>query len=449
MAKIFPFRGVYYNLSKINSLKDVITEPYDKIDEKLQKIYYERHPYNFVRIILGIKEPDTPTDNVYTRSAKFLEDWLKKEILITSKEECLFAYYQTFKIGNRKFTRKGFSALVELQEPGTGVKAHEKTLSAPKEDRLNLMRTTYSNTEHIFMLYDEPEMEINNLLDEEIQKRKPDLETDFDDNTLQQMWFINNKNLIKRVQKIIEPLDLFIADGHHRYETAINFWKEMETKNVKCDGNESIKNCLVTLVNMNDPGLVILPTHRLIHSVQNFNFEDFLNKIKEDFYVEEIDFNFFGGEKGAIAELEKLMDLRKDKEHLFGVYKTGINKIYLLSLKSENSMDFLKDKFSADWRKLDVSILHSLILEKILGIDEIAQREHRNLRYYRYVDEAIQEFKSKDKYQILFILNPTKPSQVKTVASKQERMPQKSTDFFPKILSGLVFNRMRIFNITI
>ncbi len=440
MIKVFPFRGIRYNVAKVGDLAGVVVQPYDKIDDELMNVYYERHQYNFTRISRARVEPDTPTDNRYLRAQRYMHKWLKEEVLIRDPEPAIYPYYQEFTVGGVTRVRKGVTLLVNLRE--TEVKAHEKTLEGPKADRLNLMWATGSHTGHIFILYPDPEGKINAILDNEARTEEPISEARDDFGCMNRLWAITDRDEIRKVQEILAPHDLFIADGHHRTETARNYMKAMDLIGLKAESAEAPENCLMTLISMDDPGLVVFPTHRYVHSVPDFSKDEFLRRAKEHFDVSsETWMTFTAGGKEALAL--KLQMAGVAGKHAFAVFfKDG--SIALLTLKSEATMKALLPGDRSDtWRNLDANVLHVALLEHILGIDAEKLALQTNVKYYREVEEGLKALSSDEKGNALFVMNPTKVSEVRDVAVAGERMPQKSTDFFPKLLSGLIFNKIR------
>ncbi|SFL81946.1 DUF1015 domain-containing protein [Halanaerobium salsuginis] len=425
MAEVFPFHGYHYNLAKVKDLNEVVTQPYDKIDQELQKNYYQKSPYNIVRLILG-KE-----DNRYQNAAEKLQTWIENEIIIRDQEAAFYFYTQEYFVGENKFIRKGFVGLGKL-DAGSGVKAHENTMAGPKADRLNLIRATEANFGHIFMLYSDQKSEINNLLNDYLNK--PALfEVKDDDNNLHKVWQIVDKNIIDKIQAKMKEKTLYIADGHHRYQTALNFKKECEDKGWKSVGTAGFNHRLMTFINMDDPGLQVLATHRLLYGIKNFNLADFLNKAAEDFSI--LEFN----QKEKMYQY--LDSNRADK--VFG-FKTKQDNLYrVLKLKNKEILNEIPDCFSTEYKELAVTILHKIILEGYLGIDERALAEKTNLDYIRYRDQALAKL-DQQSYQAAFILNPTTVAEVQNIADQGEKMPQKSTDFYPKLLTGLILNKLTI-----
>lgn len=439
MIKVFPFRGIRYNVQKVGDLSAVVTQPYDKINDELMETYYQRHPHNFTRIIKARVEPDTPSDNRYLRARKFMHEWMRDGVLVRDPEPAIYPYYQEYAVEGVTRVRKGVTLLVNLRE--TEVKAHERTLEGPKADRLNLMWATGSHTGHIFILYPDPEGRINSILDSKAAGDPPLAEARDDSGCTHRLWAITDDSAISQVQEILKPHDLFIADGHHRTETARNYMKALDLIGLGAEGTEIPENCLMTLISMDDPDLLVLPTHRYVHSVRDFSKDEFLKRAKKYFKIEQV--SSCEADVGAAKILKlRLRDAGEKGEHAFAVYfKDGDGA--LLTLKDESSMRELVPDKSDALRTLDVTILHAILLERFLGIDAEALAKQTNVQYFREADEALKLLWSDPMGNAVFVMNPTRVSQVKDVASAGERMPQKSTDFFPKLLSGLIFNKIR------
>lgn len=440
MIKIFPFRGIRYDAEKVGDLSAVVTQPYDKINDELMNTYYERHPHNFTRIIKAKVEPDTHSDNRYLRARIFMHKWLKDGILIRDPAPAIYPYYQEYTVGGVTRTRKGVTLLVNLRE--TEVKAHEKTLEGPKADRLNLMWATGSHTGHIFILYPDPEGMINAILDKTAGNSDPLAEAKDGFECTHRLWSITDVDDITQVQEILKPHDLFIADGHHRTETARNYMKAMDLIGLHGIGSELPENCLMTLISMDDPGLVVLPTHRYVHSVPNFNKDEFLRLAGENFDIEKFE-SCKGCDNYGSMLIDKVKEGGEAGRHCIGVHFKD-KDCAVLTLRSENIMKALLPGDRSDaWRNLDVNVLHVALLEEILDIDAEKLAQQTNVKYYREVGDGMEALKSDPNGNALFIMNPTRVDEVKEVAMAGERMPQKSTDFFPKLLSGFIFNKIQ------
>jgi uncharacterized protein (DUF1015 family) len=436
MATIRPFRGVRYDPKKIPDLSTVISQPYDRVRHGLQDKYYAQSPHTIVRIIKGKEEPgDSEENNVYTRARDYYQEWLKKGILMRDPSPALYVLHQTFTLadGSRK-TRKGLIAALELSHFDEGiVLPHERTHSGPKVDRLNLMRATQANFGHIFMLY--PGGRINELLGAAIEepalsspKGQPGFELRelFEHDVVQQFWSVTDPQVIQAVVEEMAPRqNLIIADGHHRYETALNYRDEMRAAHPGAPPNTGFNFRMVTLVSMEDPGLVILPTHRLIHSYGQMSGQDALDQAKEYFEVTP------AADRSAV---EAALQDAKPTNPRFAFYD---GNYAVLTLRDQTVLEKLLPDRSRDWRLLDVSVLHELFIERVLRIDKEAVERKENIEYlrdpqmgYDAVDEGTAEF--------FLVMNPTRMEQVRTCTGAGEKMPQKSTDFFPKVISGLV-----------
>jgi uncharacterized protein (DUF1015 family) len=442
MANLFPFRAYRYDKKKVK-LDKVITQPYDKINSDLQEEYYKRDPHNAVRILLG-KDMigDNDLCNNYTRAHCYFWHMVQNGVMTRDDKPAFYVYHQEYKVEGKKVVRKGFIGLGEVEPFGGNVKAHEKTLDAPKADRFNLMSATHTTQGQIFMLYSDPKLKVNEALDKAIAGKAPAMQLKDDYGETHKLWAVTDPKVIKQVQKYNKSSKLFIADGHHRYETGVNYYNAMKEKGIEKIGNENIQNLMMTFVNIDDPGLVVLATHRLIHSLKKFDKESFLGKLEKYFNVEEIPFK--GGEDKARKNLYKKMDDQAETGHALGIFFKGDKKLYYIELKNELlALKAIKGKHSAAYKKLDVSVLHSIILDRMLGVGDRELKAQTNVKYARYRDSAIDRVK-KENFQIAFLLNPTKVHEVKDIADRNERMPQKSTDFYPKLLSGLTINRYNL-----
>ena len=435
MVEIAPFNGIYYNREKIGNLDDVMSPPYDIISEEMQHKLYEKHPYNIVRLILGKEYPDdTSENNRYTRAAKFLKEWLEKGVLIKSEKPAIYPYKIDYEIKGTKRRFNGFFVLLKLDPDYKQVKAHEKTLSKPKADRLNLMRTTYANLEPIELLYVDEKDEVMKEIDNYILNTEPAIDVIGYDGFKHKLWEVNDDKLISFLQSWMKDKILFIADGHHRYQTAIDFANEIREKTGNRDENAPFNYMMVILANMFDKGLAILPTHRLIK--KNISLEAILKGVEKYFDIEEktlISEDYEGQSKEIIKALEP-----KNGEHKFALY-TGKNKYYIFTLKNENILDRMMPSYSKTLKRLDVTILHKIILEPVMGINETNIEEH--VKYTRDNVEAI-KLVAEGKFDYSFLMNATKIEELRDVANAGEHMPQKSTYFLPKMLSGLVMRKI-------
>jgi len=436
MVEVSPFKGIIYNKEKIDKLDDVMSPPYDIIPQNMQAELYEKNPHNFVRLILGKQNSDdTEQNNRYTRAKKQFDSWIEQSILVGSDEVAIFPYKIEYEIKNQSKTMSGFFVLLKLDPNYEQVKAHERTLSKPKADRLNLMRACNANLEPIELLYIDEKDEIRKRIDETIDETV--ISVKGYDGFTHKLWKLEDENVISMIVKDLKDKILFIADGHHRYQTAINYASEMEKKTGVNNSNASFNYRMVILANMFDEGLSILPTHRLI-KMSNIDSESLIEKLKEYFIIEENKIDISNENYAALGKTIK-NELETEKKHKFAMYLKG--KYCILTLKDEKIMDKFAGERSKIWRQLDVSILHKIILEHSLGINENNLEDH--VKYTRVDEEAIQ-FVEDGSYNLSFLMNPTKIKELKAIAEAGEHMPQKSTYFLPKMLSGLVMYKMDI-----
>ncbi len=437
MAKIAPFRGYRFNKLEVGDLNQVVTQPYDKIDDQLRDEYMQRNDFNIVRIIKGPPKPDdTPNDNPYTRAATYWEEWIENRVLVREPGPAVYPYFQEFTIDGKTYVRKGLIVLVDLEDTKLKVRAHEHTLSGPKADRLKLMKATEANDGQIFMLYNDPENTINNWIDQGLIGAQPLMVVNDDYGARHKLYRITNPSVIRDMAEVFENLELFIADGHHRFETAVNYMNECKDRKRKPDGLETFTHRMMTLVNMHDPGLAVLPTHRVLHSLAGYSPDTFLSQASEYFDIAE-----FYDRAGLFAALDNAV---QDEKIAIGFATEGLNGLRLLTLKNPTIMDNLvTEEHCEAWRRLDVTVLHTILLDKILGINQEKLAAESNVRYVRGRDEALDHV-GKSGNQVAFLVNPTRVDQVREVAAAGERMPQKSTDFFPKLLTGMVMMKMKI-----
>ncbi len=434
MVEIAPFKGMIYNKEKIKKLDDVMSPPYDIISEQMQNELYNKNQYNFVKLILGkILPDDTDANNRYTRAKQLFDAWQQQEILIPSQTPAIFPYKVEYTVNKEKKQMNGFFVLLKLDPEYKTVKAHEKTLAKPKADRLNLMRACYANLEPIQLMYMDQDDTIRKTMDAAVDN--PLIKVKGYDGFTHQLWRLDNPETIQTILDELEKKILFIADGHHRYQTSINYAAEKREQTGNKDPDAPFNYIMVVLCNMFDPGLSILPTHRFI-KMPNVNFDDLSKKLEQYFIVEKKSVS--GAEKDYQKIGKKIMnDIKTNDKHMLALYTKG--RYYILTLKDEQVMDVRASDHSKTWRTLDVSILHKLILEEILGITEKNLEDH--VKYTRVDAEAIQQV-DEGKYDFSFLINATKIDQLKAIADASEHMPQKSTYFLPKMLSGLVMYKM-------
>jgi uncharacterized protein (DUF1015 family) len=435
MAKIYPFRAWRYNPSAVR-LDDVVTQPYDKISPAMQQAYYQRSPHNIVRIILGLPElfDAERGENVYTRAARDFRAWREAGILIQENEPCVFAYSQRFRAPGTETVkeRRAFISLGKLYDYADQVVfRHEETLSKPKADRLNLLRATRAHFGQIFMLYSDPAASVDAIL--YYGNGSPEVEVTDEYGVLHQLWRVSDPATIRLLASTMADKKLIIADGHHRYETALTYAKEHEPASqsgIEHSTNElphpehPAAAVMMTFVNMESNGLVILPTHRVVHGLANFDPTAFKCEAEKFFTITPLP----AGEAS-----DHLRALASEKCTAFvAVTRVGA---FLLRSKPEAAAPLLKN-LPEHLRQLDLSLLQTIVLEHLLGLNADKIREQTNIRYLRDGGEAADQVR-RGEADVAFLTNPVCIEQLREVAFAGSVMPQKSTDFYPKLLSGL------------
>jgi uncharacterized protein (DUF1015 family) len=416
-----------------------VTQPYDKISPAMQQAYYQRSPYNLVRVILGLPELfDSEESNVYTRAAKNFVEWRTTGVLAQDNEPAIYAYSQRYEVPATpgKFQeRRGFIALGGVEDYSQGVIfRHEKTLPKAKSDRLNLLRATRAHFGQIFMLYSDPGQTAEKLLF--ANSATPDIEVTDEYGVLHRVWKVSEPGTINMLLSAMQDKKLIIADGHHRYETALNYSKEHApgSKSPAERPTGSLPQpaypeaaTMMTFVNMDAPGLTILPTHRVVHGLKNFDAAEFLKRAAQYFEVQPV-----SAASDTTAIMQQLAEAGKKGVSFVAVTKSGS---HLLTAKKSAIEARLADQPERQ-RRLDVVQLHSVVLEDVLGISQQAVLDQSHLRYVREAADAMQQVRSGDA-EVAFLMNPVTLDQLREVAFAGDVMPQKSTDFYPKLLSGL------------
>jgi uncharacterized protein (DUF1015 family) len=433
MAHILPFRALRYDPLRVSPAQ-AVTQPYDKITSALQDRYYAASPFNLVRIILGRKDADdNPANNVYTRAATHFRDWREQGIFCQDSLASIYAYSQRFTPPgtNTELERQGFIALGRIEDYSAGVVfRHEQTLSKPKADRLELLRATRAHFGQLFMLY-EDDGQIESKLR---PSAAPDASVTDEYGVLHRVWGISDPALIESIQIAMREKKLVIADGHHRYETALNYRNECraaaglpspESSNGAISPSEFV---MMTFVNMSSPALTILPTHRVVHSLSGFSEDAFRNSARAFFDIDEV---------GASLEPSRATAMIRE------CGRTGTSllavtpkKAFLLHHPNPNAAQVFGG-LSIRQQSLDVVQLHKVLLENVLHLSEESIRNQQNISYVRDAGEALAQLHSDTPANVVFLMNPCRVKQVRDIALAGEVMPQKSTDFYPKLLSGL------------
>jgi uncharacterized protein (DUF1015 family) len=442
MAEILPFAAYRYNPQRVE-LEKVVTQPYDKITPAMQEGYYAASPYNLIPVEKGKPSPnDSRSDNVYTRAAQRLEEWIREGILVRDAAPCLYIYVQEYAIPGTHTTRerRAFIALGRLEDYSADVVfRHEQTLSGPKADRLELLRRTRTQTGQLFFLYDDPGAKVDALLVKVTQQPAAvELRDEYD--VRHRLWPVFDPAVVQTIVAAMANKKLVIADGHHRYETALAYRDECRAQMAKTDRAAPHEWAMMTLFNSHSKGLTILPTHRVVANLPRFDLERFRAEVTPYFDWYAYPFASEAERPEAYAEFRKDLEGRGKEHHAIGVY-AGRGAFYLFLLRRGGDLEQLLPDLSARQRQLDVVLLHRLMLEKGVGITAEAVRSEKHLTYEREMDAAIAAV-DRGGAQLACLLNPVKVEQVMDVALAGEVMPQKSTDFYPKLLSGLVLYRL-------
>jgi uncharacterized protein (DUF1015 family) len=425
MADILPFRALRYHPQHVSQ---AVTQPYDKISPAMQDRYYAASPYNLVRIILGRREPDDNTGhNVYTRAASYFRDWRRDNILGQDSALSIYAYSQRFAAPgtNAELERVGFIAVGRLEDYSAQVVyRHEQTLAKPKADRLDLLRATRAHFGQLFMLY-EDSGEIDSLVGGGTHS-VPTIEVTDEYGVVHRVWQISDAALIDSVRTKMRDKKLIIADGHHRYETALNYRNECRASGSGSGKDEPHEFVMMTFVNMNSPGLLVLPTHRVVRGLASFSVDDFESSTRNFFQVEEIDPVLDATRAAAI--------LREQGSGGPALLAVTAKRAFLLHKPKAGGQQLAG--FSERQQSLDVVQLHKRLLEGVLKLSEESIRNQQNISYVRDAGEALAQVRN-GSANVAFLMNPCRVQQVRDIAFAGEVMPQKSTDFYPKLLSGL------------
>ena len=442
MAELIPFKGLRYNSNMVKDISDVITPPYDIISKAEQDSFYNLSEFNSIRLELPKEfEEDNEESNKYTRAGETLRDWMDRGILIQDDKDCLYIIQQEYQLSrNKTHTRTGIIGLVRLEEFDKGIiLPHENTLSKPKADRLQLMQACNANFSQVFGLYDDTRQVLANPIRDYCDKTKPAVVSSIEKQSEKiRMWVVSDPDFIRQVKEVLQNNRIYIADGHHRYETALAYRDEQRAKNPNYTGNESYNYVMMTLVDMADPGLIIMPTHRLVNKIKEFKPQNLISELNEYFEIEKYDIP--DSESPLRYEIvQKILD--EADPHTFVMYMENNKLLYSLSLKSIDVMKTLLPERDDSYLSLDVSILHTLILDKHLGIGRKELANQENLEYTHSIKEGIEEIENGN-YQIAFFISPTAIKQIQEVSLANEKMPQKSTYFYPKLITGFVFNKI-------
>ncbi len=443
---IQPFCGIKYAREKVGDIGPCLSQPYDVITPAQQDAYYQQHPNNIIRLILNKIDPeDNDTNNRYTRTKAILDQWLTEGILRETRREGFYVYEQAFDIpdiGRKKV--KGFIGKVRLRDYNEhAILPHEKILAKPLEDRFKLNSATQIQFEYIWSIYQDKSYTIDNILDEVEQKEE--LVIDYLEesiNVRHKMWRLTDAERCAIISRELRDKTLYIADGHHRYQTMLNYRDAMRKKHPEAGPDAPWEFMPMFLVNTEHEGLTILPTHRLLYGLEMPNWRDLSLSINEHFHIKSFRFN---ADTEPLVRRKFLRSLRnyESDEHSFGAYIHGSDRYFLLTLKSSEAYEeMVHVNASSDWKRLDVNILNNLLINHILGITEEQLSQQTNVTYTKNTDEALETVHNGE-CQVALLLNATKLGEVLTIADNNEKMPRKSTHFYPKPITGLVMYSMR------
>ncbi len=437
MPEIQAFRGLRYDLGHVGSLGDVVAPPYDVISPQMRDELYNKHPANVVRLILNRAEPgDDAAANTYSRAAKFLKNWKEEGLLQRDAQPAVYVYHQVFDHAGRTFTRRGFMARVRLQRFGEGmIYPHEQTLAGPKADRLKLTYATRTNLSQIFGLYPDPEANVQDVLEAAIAGAPPVEATDHL-GVVHRLWAVTDVDAVSKVAGMMSPLPIYVADGHHRYETACNYRDELAAAAGEAPPDHPANFVLMMCVGMNDPGMIVLPTHRLFRGAPRISSDGLISGLGEAFTCR------VAGEGADLAdsiwdEIEAEAD-----QGTVGLY-TAEDERWVLARITPAGRQQLRSAApdqSEPWRSLGVAILHRLILETRLGLKDLPRPE-----YVHLVEDVVGGLEHGDPegsgdFNLAALVMPATLDHIRAISEHGERMPAKSTYFYPKLLSGLVLN---------
>ncbi len=416
MPVIRPFRGLRYETDAAGNIADLVAPPYDIIFDEWREKLYERNPYNIIRLIKTKDEPgDNETHNKYTRAASYVSDWMKKGVLRIDGEPSIYVRADTFAVNGEEKTRYGFIALLRTEEFGTRVHPHERTLNAPKVDRLNLVKATRTNLSQIFSVFRDPEGDVQRMI-LDAASGQPEFDFIDEQEIRRQVWRITDKAFIDRLTELMKEKDIIIADGHHRYETALNYRAFMESSRTTAD--EPFDYVSMYFSNADAPGMTILPTHRKVSGVSTYNQGTFFAELGKTFDIE------YYGFDSNLDDIFAKIAVGAETTNNFGIYTC-------------DGYGVARNRQPASPKDLDVEMLHTLIIEKLLGITREAVQSGQHVHFCKSPEHAIEDVENY-KDQIGFLLNAVTTEEMFRTVLKGVRMPQKSTYFYPKTMSGLV-----------
>lgn len=420
MARVYPFRGYRYDPEKAGPLDRLVTQPYDKISDRLLDDYLARSPYNVAHVI---------RNSNYQEAGTYFRSWIDQRVLRQDPSPSFYPYEQSYTYEGKEYSRLGFIGLVGLKDSDLAVRGHERVLQKPFEDRLNLIRQTESNDGLIFSLFSDPAQKVDTALSKVAGRAAPAIEVTDDFGVRNRLWLLSDPDLQRQIVDSLRTAMLYIADGHHRFETACRYREECLERGWYPEGVESFDNRMMALFNMEAPGLQILPTHRAVRNLPDLDLRVLLKQLGKYFRLSQL------------RDLEELDTFMATENHALGMVSRGPLTFHGLVLR--DSPTGFMPQIEGKARELDVNILHQGILEPFLGIGRLELEKESHVDYYRdrksMIDQLIE-----GRHELAFLLKPTRLEQVRQISELGEKMPQKSTDFYPKLLTGLVFMKMMI-----
>jgi uncharacterized protein (DUF1015 family) len=435
VAEIQPFRGIHYNESHIQDWSEVICPPYDIISPQEQQELYLKSEHNYIRIESGRELPqDTATDNKYTRSAALFHQWLEEGVLRMDDTPSLYLHDHYFTRHNRQYKRRSLISRVRLEDwDKMVIRPHEGTLTEARGDRLSLLFAMRANTSPILAMYQDNGIQITSILNNQSQQH-PLVRTEMDNNERHDMWVISDIQAIEKIKNTIANRPLYIADGHHRYESALAYRQEKQAYSGSYSGNEGFNYVMMSLVEFSDPGLMILAPHRLVRGIPKSNIDGLYSKLRAFFSIEEID----------LKHPEVWMRIEEFLTHtsvprivLFGINQESL---FILTLHNREEVSKMMPYFHSDiYKNLDVSIVDHIILENLLALS--SEKEKESLSFSYDMRDAVNRVRNQE-YQLTLLLSPVRPEMIKSISDAGDKMPRKSTYFYPKSPSGLVINRL-------
>lgn len=431
MAEIFPFHGIHYNPSVVGDPARVICPPYDIIPPSMQQTLYDRHDKNFIRIEFGKEYPqDKDTDNRYIRAAHTLTSWLEQKVLVRDDKPAFYVNDHYFEIAGQVFSRRALNCIIKLEEwESKVVRPHEGILSKAKSDRLNMLYALQANTSPIMGLYEDPHNIVKKALSA-WTNNTPLLKADMGDGEKHLLWAISDAKAVSMISGALLEMPVYIADGHHRYESALTYQRERRSRITTPKGSEKFDYVMMTLIDFHDPGLVILPAHRMVRGISGNAIDNLKNGLSDFFSIEKIQTST------EAASQQVKQSLGNNDEIKLVIAGVEADTLYVLTVKDFNLVIPMMPYFHTEaYQKLDVSILDHVILEDLLGISPDMVGNH--VAYTVDIAEALKKVQD-DEYQMAVFVNPVKPSAIREIADNGDRMPRKSTYFYPKIPAGLV-----------